>query len=124
MTIGFCKTSGQGFWSNSVQNVPIEGLELCYISPTLKLADLRVYFDISVWDIEKLGLIYTDPQWIKDLRQLLQSIGFSPEATQEIGYSAQGCQRENYVCLDVGPTFVRESLANISDVVKVNVRKY
>lgn len=124
MTIGFCKTNGQGFWSTSVQNVPIEGLELCYISPTLKLADLRVYFDISVWDIEKLGLIYTDPQWIKDLKQLLQNLGFSPDATAEINYSAHGCQRPNYVCLDVGQAFVRESLANISDVVKVNVRKY
>lgn len=124
MSMGFCKTNGRGFWSKAEKSVPVEGLELRHVDRDIKLGELVVYFDTSVWNIEKLGLIYTDPQWIEDFKNLLIKFGFSETAANDLHYSTPGMQRPNYVSIDVKQEFLREAMSNFRDIVRLNVNKY
>jgi hypothetical protein len=54
-------------------------------------------------------LIYTDPRWIGEFRALMRSLGFTSQACEDINYSEQGMQGDNYVSMDVGPPFLREA---------------
>ena len=69
--------------------------------------ELRVYFD-NTWRVERHGLIYTDRHWIKDLRRILASKGFSEKACKDVDYSEQGMQGSTYVSLDIGNKFIKE----------------
>lgn len=73
MSLGICKTNGKGHWSFYEKEIPVTGIEITYLDKKLKFGELIAYFDPTVWDITKLGLIYTDPQWILDFKNLLVS---------------------------------------------------
>jgi hypothetical protein len=75
---------------------------------TARYGEMRVYFDLKSWDPEVHGLIYTDKQWIRDLRAMLIRKGFSPRAAEGVEYSEQGMQGDDYVSLDVADTFFIE----------------
>jgi hypothetical protein len=66
--------------------------------------ELRVYFDIDTWDVDKLGLIYTDRQFEKELREFLNQQGLPGK---DVSYSEQGMQGDDYVSLDAGTEFYR-----------------
>lgn len=119
MTIGICTTNGLGYWSSISKPVPIQRIELAWYNKTMDFGELRVYFDISDWDITKDGLIYTDPQWESEFKELLKSIGFSQEAANDVNYSEQGMQNIKYVSLDVGLPFIREAVSHCSDKVQI-----
>jgi hypothetical protein len=53
-----------------------------------------------------MGLIYTDKQFIQELRTYLQTIGFSEAEANAVHYSEQGMQTEEYVSCDVGAAFI------------------
>jgi hypothetical protein len=97
----FVFTDGNGFWSSHKCKVKILSMELTE-------ADLRVYFSVIDWDVDKYGLIYTDEGWMKGFKALLRMTGFSAAATLEVCYSEQGMQGVNYVSLDVGKKFIQE----------------
>lgn len=117
MAIGVCKTNGRGYWSGIVTDVQIQAIEVAWYNKDCTFGELRVYFDPAEWDITKNGLIYTDPQWEQDFKQLLQTIGFSEEAANDVNYSEQGMQNIKYVSLDIGLPFLREALNHCSDKV-------
>ena len=52
----------------------------------------------------KHGLIYTDRQFLRELRAFLDAHGL-PGA--DVDYSEQGMQGDNYVSLDIGKDFLR-----------------
>ncbi len=54
------------------------------------------------------GLIYTDKIWINEFRALMRSLGFTRNAVNDISYSEQGMQGEDFVSMDVGEDFLRE----------------
>lgn len=60
-------------------------------------------------DTTQHGIIYTDKNWIKDLKSYLTSLGYSNKAVKEVDYSEAGMQRTNYVSLDVGKVFLKET---------------
>jgi hypothetical protein len=64
--------------------------------------ELRVYFDIDTWDVNELGLIYTDGQFMGELRALLKAHGLPGD---DVSYSEQGMQGDDYVSCDVGTKF-------------------
>jgi hypothetical protein len=96
-------TSGVGYWSNKAKAVKCVGINVNYISEDKDFGELTVGFDLSTWDVNKDGLIYTDPQFIKELRQALNEAGL---AGADVSYSEQGMQGEDYVSLDVGKEFL------------------
>jgi len=50
------------------------------------------------------GLIYTDKQFIKDLREFLDAHGLPGK---DVCYSEQGMQGDDYVSLDAGTEFYK-----------------
>jgi len=104
-------TNGMGYWSRTAAAVDIVKLDLQYINDEQDFGELCVYFaqdDFSAneWDVETDGLIYTDKLFLQELRAYLQTIGFSEAEANDVSYSEQGMQTNNYVSLDVGAAFI------------------
>jgi len=96
-------TSGNGYWSIAVKSVKITGLNLEYVNDEGDFGELRVYFDTKSWDVNKLGLIYTDKRFLSELKKLLaeQHLG------TDVEYSEQGMQGDTFVSLDCGIEFIK-----------------
>ena len=112
MNVNFkCSTNGSGLWSQVAKTVQCVKLDAdARVSDgEREFGELRVYFDVKTWNVRKDGLIYTDEQFIKELRAALNDLGFSPEAVDDvIYYSEQGMQGADYVSLDVCEVFLPE----------------
>ena len=98
-------TGGNGLWSQAKRLVPVTRLELSYVSDEGDFGELRVYFDVRNWNVEKLGLIYTDRAFMTSLQRRLDKMGL---VGADVGYSEQGMQGDNYVSMDVGGRFILE----------------
>ena len=96
-------TGGGGYWSNTKTAVEITALQLAYTNDELDFGELRVSFNTATWDTSKLGLIYTDKQFMTELKELLTAKGFD---ASDVDYSEQGMQRDTYVSCDVEERFI------------------
>jgi len=105
-------TDGKGYWSNVIAPVSTTKLTVDYINDEEDFGELRVYFD-NTWVVKTDGLIYTDKQFIKELRKELTAVGL-PGA--DVDYSEQGMQGNNYVSLDVGKKFLKSWLKKIESL--------
>jgi len=97
-------TNGNGYWSRTAQAVNITKLDLQYCTQEKDFGELCVYF--NNWDTQANGLIYTDKLFISELRTYLQQLGFTAAEAQDVNYSEQGMQTDEYVSCDVGATFI------------------
>jgi len=101
------KTGGDGLWSSSVKSVKTTELEL----DATKDADgkmwgeLQIEFDTSSWNINEDGLIYTDKTFMNELRAELNFLGLIGD---DVTYSEQGMQGNDYVSCDVGTEFIEQ----------------
>ena len=102
-------TSGTGLWSQAKKSVTVLRVELADSYENGEYGELRAYFDTKTWDCNEVGLIYTDTRWIGEFRALMRSLGFTSKACEDITYSEQGMQSDNFVSMDVGPDFMREA---------------
>jgi hypothetical protein len=108
-------TNGKGHWSEEQRLVIINKLGIGYSSlvyyPEEPFhGELRAYFEPSgfthgSWNVAGYGLIYTDRQWMKEFKAGLRELGLSIKAVQNVSYSEQGMQGNDYVSMDVGPAF-------------------
>ena len=96
-------TNGSGYWSNKAKAVAVTKLNVPYVDDEGDFGELRVYFNTDTWDVDTDGLIYTDKQFMTELRTALTNAGFDGN---DVDYSEQGMQGDNYVSLDVGPKFI------------------
>jgi hypothetical protein len=103
-------TNGTGYWSNIAAAVDITKLDLQYIDEEREFGELCVHFAVkdsaNCWDVSTMGLIYTDRQFLSELRAYLVSLGFTSAEAEDVGYSEQGMQGRDYVSLDVGEEFI------------------
>lgn len=97
------QTNGKGYWSNVIAPVNTTKITVDYVNDERDFGELRVHFDNS-WIVNTDGLIYTDPQFLKELRKELTAVGF---AGTDVDYSEQGMQGDDYVSLDVGKKFMK-----------------
>jgi hypothetical protein len=102
-------TNGNGYWSRAKQAVEITELGIAYINDERDFGELRVYFNKATWDVHKLGLIYTDKQFMRELKELLSAKGFD---SKDVSYSEQGMQGDGYVSCDVGERFINSFMQN------------
>ena len=102
-------TNGKGYWSRKATAVEITGLQLAYTNDELDFGELRVFFNTKTWDVNKDGLIYTDKQFMRELKELLVQKGFD---TSDLSYSEQGMQGDTYVSCDVGECFINTFMQN------------
>jgi hypothetical protein len=100
--------AGDGYWSSFQGLVRVTQIELAYTNDEGNFGELRAFFDAGTWDVDQQGLIYTDSQWIEEFRAMSKSLGFSPKAVEDISYSEQGMQGDNFVSMDVGQDFMQE----------------
>jgi len=108
-------TDGKGYWSEEVRPVIITELKIGYNSQDMYPEDpfngeLRAYFEPSgyvhgSWYVPGYGLIYTDKLWMREFKKGLRELGLSIMAVQNVSYSEQGMQGNDYVSMDVGPVF-------------------
>ena len=96
-------TCGDGYWSIVACAVTINRLDLRCSEDDEDGGELCVYFDTASWDVSTQGLIYTDTRFEAELCDFLNSIGLDGE---NVSYSEQGMQGDNYVSLDVGSDFI------------------
>ena len=102
-------TNGKGLWSEKQELITCIKLELEYDTRYYSGGSLDIFFITDNWNVKKDGLIYTDPQWIKEFKEgLVRDYNFSEESIDNIGYSEQGRQGIDYINLDVGNTFIKE----------------
>jgi hypothetical protein len=105
-----CKTIGDGYWSKRKVTLKHVKLRLDVMSFDYKLCgSLDVYFSPKDWP-NTYGAIYTDTQWLKDLKKNLAQRGFSKKALKTLDYSEYGMQGNNKVNLDVDELFCIEFL--------------
>jgi hypothetical protein len=97
-------TNGKGYWSRTAKTVRIVDMRLGYVSDEGDFAELCVYFNTDDWDVNTMGLIYTDKQFMLELREFLNAQGLQGA---DVDYSEQGMQGDNYVSCDVGEKFLR-----------------
>ena len=103
-------TNGKGLWSSEAKAVRIVDIVLgkgtIWEGETLKDAfgELRVYFDTDTWDTDEDGLIYTDRQFEREMREFLTQHGLPGK---DVSYSEQGMQGDDYVSCDVGGKFYK-----------------
>ena len=102
-------TNGNGYWSRKQAAVEITHLQLAYINDELDFGELRVYFNTKTWDVNTDGLIYTDKQFMRELKELLVQKGFD---ASDLSYSEQGMQGDAYVSCDVGECFINTFMQN------------
>lgn len=111
-------TDGRGLWSNKSKPVIVTGLD-CIITKMEDedqlFGELMVRFDTASWNTDKDGLIYTDDLFLQELHTFLKSQGFSNPASDDVSYSEQGMQGDEYVSLDAGSDFCQEWLAKFPD---------
>ena len=96
-------TVGDSYWSNTAKEITIVDMQLGYVSDELDFGELRVYFDTTTWNVKDLGLIYTDSKFLSMLQAFLCEHGINGN---DVDYSEQGMQGNNYVSLDVGKKFL------------------
>ena len=94
----FIKTSGDGYWSNKKQSVECIAYEV-FGKQGDDFGELRVYFDTHTWNVETDGLIYTDLGFIAGIREAFVH-------RDDIHYSEQGMQGDDFVSFDVGAEFL------------------
>jgi hypothetical protein len=102
-------TNGNGYWSRKATAVEITHLQLAYINDEMSFGELRVRFNTNTWDVNKDGLIYTDKQFMRELKELLTAKGFD---ASDVSYSEQGMQGDAYVSCDVGECFINTFMQN------------
>ena len=96
-------TAGDGYWSNVSKAVEVVDMRVPYINDEGDFGELRVYFNTATWDVDTMGLIYTDSDFLFELRMFLDQHGLEGS---DVDYSEQGMQGNNYVSLDVGKPFL------------------
>ena len=99
-------TNGRGYWSSKATAVTVEALDLQYITNDKDFGELCIHFNTNDWDTKTDGLIYTDKKFMAELRTYLQTIGLTEAEANDVSYSEQGMQTDNYVSCDVGAVFI------------------
>ena len=108
-------TNGRGYWSNKAKAVQVTDMKVTYINDEGDFGELRVYF--NNWDTNKLGLIYTDKQFMREFKAVLATkLGFTDKQLNNLCYSEQGMQGDNYVSMDILSADIINKLAAIETV--------
>jgi hypothetical protein len=94
------KTCGDGYWSTVAKEVFVESMYI-FINADKEDGDgdLQAYYTEETWN-DSYGLIYTDSAFLECVHTALIKAGISIEAAEDVCYSEQGMQGDNYVSMD------------------------
>ncbi len=93
-------TCGDGYWSTVAKEVFVESINM-FINADKEDGDgdLQAYYTEETWN-DSYGLIYTDSEFLACVHTALIKAGISIEAAEDVCYSEQGMQGDNYVSMD------------------------
>jgi hypothetical protein len=97
--------AGDGYWTTFSGQVRCTVADVPYINDEADFGELRVYFNTQDWDVDEVGLIYTDSKFIAEVKEIFKAAGFD---SSDISYSEQGMQGDDYVSMDVGQKFLKD----------------
>ena len=97
-------TDGSGLWSKYITAVTTTRLVFRRVG-SKDFGELQVYFNTKTWSTRKHGLIYTDKLWLAELHAEFAKLNVNVE---DLDYSEQGMQGDNYVSLDAGGKFIND----------------
>lgn len=102
-------TCGRGYWSKAVKPVSIVYMHLDAVDDERdedepEFGELRIFFDTATWNPKQDGLIYTDSQFLREMRAWLDTQGLPGN---DVEYSEQGMQGFDFVSCDAGDLFVK-----------------
>jgi len=96
------KFGGKSLWSDEKKrDIRVHGIKVdAYIAKhgECRWGFLEVYFNEEDWSVEKDGLIYTDKEFLKEVKRYLRE-NFGMGRVM-ISYSEQGMQGDTYVHFD------------------------
>ena len=101
-------TCGDGYWSTVAKEVFVESIAMFISTENIGDedeeamycdGDLQAYFTEETWN-DSYGLIYTDSAFLECVRTELIKAGISIEAAEDVCYSEQGMQGDDYVSMD------------------------
>lgn len=100
-------TCGDGYWSEVAKEVFVENITMFISTENIGDegdeeycdGDLQAYFTEETWS-DNYGLIYTDSEFLHCVRTALIEAGISIEAAEDVCYSEQGMQGDDYVSMD------------------------
>lgn len=98
------RTDGSGMWSSKARPVDVVDMAVPYVNEEETFGELRVYFSKDNWSVEDDGLIYTDDQFLAQLRLWLNDNDY---AGADVSYSEAGMQGSDFVSFDVGSAFLQ-----------------
>lgn len=96
-------TIGDSLWTDGAERRVFITKLTADCNEDAEFGELRVYFDKAYWDVYEVGLIYTDSLFLRELKVYLESQGI---ATDDLSYSEQGMQGDDFVSLDIGTSFI------------------
>lgn len=111
MSLVIFNTDGSGLWSTATRAVRITDVRLLWISEERDFGELAVYFDTRDWDVDAVGLIYTDDLFIAELNNFLAEQGLPA-----VYYSEQGMQGLDFVSCDVDADFIAAWTAKFGEL--------
>jgi hypothetical protein len=106
-------TNGRGYWSRTAKAVNVYDMRVRYINDEQDFGELCVYFTEDSWDVDTMGLIYTDKQFMQQLKEFLATKGFTADELKCLSYSEQGMQGDNFVSMDLCSTAIIKRFANL-----------
>lgn len=98
------EVSGGGYWSDTHKKVKIDEIGISYYNGD-DYINIDANFSNSQWNVDKYGLIYTDKGFLKTFRAALIKRGMPKKVADDIDYTEQGMQGDNYVSLGAGEIF-------------------
>jgi hypothetical protein len=103
-----CNTTASGFWTHAKKPVKVTELELVvnYVDGAIKYGEVRVHFDEGCWNEQIDGLIFSDKNFLHELKEALKSKGMP--AAEYLSYGAKDEQGKTFVQLDCDKAFITE----------------
>jgi hypothetical protein len=98
------KTNATSPYCKVKADVRITDMKVCVRDAEYDLAELRVYFDPSSYDVAENDYIYLDNRFLRDVRNFLKAYNLP---TRSIDYTEYMMQTDEYVSLHCDLKFVR-----------------
>lgn len=98
-----CTTSGNGHWSSHKKQTRVNKIELGFYKYCYKDSNsiyVNAIIPKSSWSVKRYGLIYTDPQWLRDFNSQVKIL-LPHVFTDYVDYTEQGMQGNDYVSMSM-----------------------
>ena len=106
------RTNGTGLWSRTAKTIRLTRVTLEEVNDDCTYGEIRVYFNRNDWNVDRYGLIYTDPMFLADLKEVFRARSIE---SSSLDYTEQGMQGPDYVSLQGSQKMLKTLMKKIGD---------